>query len=58
MVAGKEIVAPPAVGHAQVLNLMDALKAERGPAWADTRSAEEGAPSTLVEATTRKRKSS
>jgi DNA end-binding protein Ku len=33
-VAGKEIVAPPAVEHAQVLNLMDALKqsvAQLGP---------------------------
>jgi DNA end-binding protein Ku len=33
-VAGKEIVAPPAVAHTQVLNLMDALKqsvAQLGP---------------------------
>jgi DNA end-binding protein Ku len=33
-VAGKEIVAPPVVEHAQVLNLMDALKqsvAQLGP---------------------------
>ena len=48
-VAGKEIVAPPAVEHGQVLNLMDALKqsvAQLGPA--EAKPAKKTAPSTAV----------
>jgi carbon storage regulator len=63
-VGDKEIVAPPAVEHVQVLNLMDALKksvteaqAEQTPA-ADTRPPKKLASSGRGEGAGRKRKSS